>query len=393
MNYHKNKIIFLREGTLTTSIAKMYLLKEMEEAGYEIELWRLNFLRKIHHNLPDEIEWNNYYSINSYVEFKDKICSYDPTHTLIVSSVSPVFFNRKIYKLLTIKHIPYFSLVIFGSAIENPNYSLRERIELAFSSNILPKIKPTIENWYMKYIYEKFYHINFKHHIVSCHNPREIAINSNDYNAYLSNRNFTSSIINEKYIVFIDVFYPLHPELPSVYHFHNPNKQPYLKSINHFFDFIEEKYKLPIVIALHPKSTYSEKDFNGRKTYKYQTDILVKYADYVLTHISTSTTLAVIYNKPTLFLYPQYMLDNTPKYVKKILWLAKSLGKKALNIDEIQNNDLEILPFDEKYRYFCIYNYMTTKENENKTNKEIIISILNDTFDKLNNGLPTPFVS
>ena len=42
-----------------------------------------------------------------------------------------------------------------------------------------------------------------------------------------------------------------------------------------YFDYLEEKYGMPVVIAAHPKSDYSGGEFGNRSIIKYKTDDLV----------------------------------------------------------------------------------------------------------------------
>ena len=156
---------------------------------------------------------------------------------------------------------------------------------------------------------------------------------------------------------------------------------------------LEHRYQMPVVIGLHPKSNYTDADFGGRGTYKYKTHSLVKDADIVLTHGSASTSLTVVFNKPALFVYPQYMLELTPKFVQKLKWFAESLGKKAINVDDFDESSIEVSEYGEGYRDNYMYTFMTTKENEHKSNKEIISSLFNTLFLKLENGEETPFKS
>lgn len=369
----------------------MYMLEEISSSGFDIELWSLQFLRTIWNKLPDEIDSDNYRHVDTFADLKRLLAAENACQTIIFTSVADNFLNRKIYSFLQENHFLYVFMFPYGNKMGKESLSLKEKLKLALSSNIIKKIIPELQKIYNNKIFKPFHHIDFEKHIISSVKPRAVAINSNDYETYLALESNNERLISEPFILFIDVYFPLHPDIPYFYGVRNVDSKPYLDSINCFFSQLENKYHRPVVIALHPKSNYTDSDYGGRHTYKYKTNYLIKDADMVLTHGGASTSLAVLYNKPTMFIYPQYMLHITPKFVQKLFWFAESLGKQAVNIDALDEGSMDISAFDEESRNKFKYAFMTTKENEHKSNKEIIISLLDDLFNKLENGEKTPF--
>lgn len=390
-NLRGRKIIFVQEGSVTPTIVRLYSIQALMDYGYNVEIWSLRFLKELYNTFPDEIAWDNYEKISTFEDFVSKIESVDKRSTLILTSVAYNFLSRKIYSFIHTNKIVYLYLNTYVSIVETSGSTLKERIDLAFSSNIFRKIMPELQKIYVNKIYTPLHHVDLKKHIVSCNYPRVVAINSNDYESYLELEKEQERNSYEKFILFIDISYPIHPDIPYAYGVPLGDQTRYLPVMNRFFDKIEQKYNMPVVIALHPKSTYTDADFCGRRTIKYKTSQLIKDCEMVLTHCSTSTTLAVIYNKPTMFLYTQYMKEYTPKMICKLNWYAKSLGKEAIKIDDIDVQSLEISGYPENKRNECIYTYMTTKEHEKMSNAEILISLCDDIFEKLENGVQTPF--
>lgn len=386
----ETNIIFIHEGAVTQAVARMYSIEALQTVEYHVEIWSLRFLRTLWNFLPDEVSWDNYIKIDTFIDFKNRMKELNNTNTLILTSVADNYLNRKIYGFLHSKSFAYLFINPYGSMLESRKTNIWDRIRMAFSSNLFHKIPDEIKKVYHNNIYKLIHHINFEKHIVSCTYPRTVAINSNDYNTYLTLEKGQIREIKEKYILFIDIAYPIHPDFPY-FGGQFGDKNQYLKVVNEFFDEIEKKYSVPVVIALHPKSVYTDNDFGERRTIKYKTCQLAKDAEMILTHGSASTALAVIYNKPTLFFYTQYMSDFTPKFVCKLIWGAKDLDKDAVIIDNIDVSSLEITPFAEDKREKCIYTYMTTREHEKTSNDEIIISLCKDFFDKKVKGLSTPF--
>lgn len=391
MKETSSKIIFIHEGAITPTIVRMYLIDELVSQGFDVELWSLRFLRTLWNNLADEISRDIYRKVDTYADLKILLSGKDTSKTIIITSVADNYLNRHIYLHLHKKHFLYLFVDPYGSFMGKNTFTIKDRIKLAFSSNILKKIVPELKKIYHNKVFKPLHHIDFDKHVLASVKPREIAINSNDYEAYLSLENDQERLVAGRYILFIDIFFPLHPDMPYFYGIQDVDSKPYLTSLNQFFSMIEKKYQMPVVIALHPKSLYTDVDFEGRRTYKYKTHSLIKDADIVLSHGSTSTTLAVVYNKPTLFFFFQNMIDVAPKVIQKLIWTADSFGKEARNIDIVGVDAVDITTFDDKYRDFFIYNFMTTKENEHKSNKDIIIPLLDDLFNKLRNGEKTSF--
>lgn len=392
MEYFKEKkIIFIHEGSVTPTIIRMYSIKALMEYGYNVEIWSLRFLKALWNSFPDEIAWDNYLKINTYNDFKKRIECVDKRNTLLLLSVYYYYDTRKMFAFIHKERFTYLYVNTYGSIVETSGTTLKERIELAFSSNIFRKIGPELKKIYANKIYKFLHHIDFNKHFVSCNYPRTVAVNSNDYESYLAIEKEHSRVISEKFILFIDIFYPLHPDIPYAYRVPLGDKNRYLKVMNDFFEKVEAKYQLPVVVALHPKSVYTNDDYGGRRTIKYKTAQLIKDSEMVLSQGSTSTTLAVLYNKPTLFFYTQYMLDYTPKFICKLNWYAHSLAKETVKIDDIAVSSMEISSFPEDKRTECIYTYMTTKGHEKISNNEIITSLCEEIFEKLEKGIPTPF--
>lgn len=387
------KVIFIHEGAITANVVRMYLIDEIIAHGFDVELWGLRFLRTLWNELPDEIDRATYRRIDYFDDLKGRLAEEDVNQTIILTSVANNFLSRHVYSFFHKNHFLYVFLNPYGNKMGKDKLSIKEKIKLIFSSNVMKKMIPELKKTYNNKVFNPLHHIDFERHVLASVEPREEAINSNDYEEYLSLKHDSTRLIMDKYILFIDTFFPLHPDLPYFYFIKNVDCKKYLVSMNHFFDVLESTYKMPVVIGLHPKSNYTSADFGGRETYKYKTHSLIKYADIVLTHGSASTSLSVVYNKPTLFVYPQYMMELTPKFVQKLNWFAESLGKKTINVDDFEVDSIDISIFDQKYRDNFIYTFMTTKENEHKSNEEIIGSLLNDLFLKLENGEDTPFRS
>lgn len=129
------------------------------------------------------------------------------------------------------------------------------------------------------------------------------SINHPDYDKYLSLQEQFASC-KKKYILFIDQFFPLHPDLleeePNVNHIELV--KPFYDSLNRFFDDIEEKLGMPVVIAGHPSAHYEYDVYNGRKVIFFKTCELIRDSYAVCMQYSNSIAYVALFDKPVAFI-------------------------------------------------------------------------------------------
>ena len=105
--------------------------------------------------------------------------------------------------------------------------------------------------------------------------------------------------------------------------------EEYNKLLNNFFDMLEKKTNLEVVIALHPRN--KENLFLKRKCYQNKTCELVRKSNIVIAHYSTAISFAVLFYKPILFLTCNGFKGTwTQKYIET---LAVLLNRKIILLD------------------------------------------------------------
>ena len=153
-----------------------------------------------------------------------------------------------------------------------------------------------------------------------------------DYDLYLKERNKKTK---EKNIaVFLDEYQPFHPDwiLLGVAGKLNPDR--YFNLLNTFFDIVEKKTGLKVVIAAHPRSKYEEHKgcWGKRKWYRGKTIQLVKQAKLVIAHSSISIGFANLFRKPIIFINDAE-LNKMPVSCYLIKAMSEAHGKKQIFID------------------------------------------------------------
>ena len=96
----------------------------------------------------------------------------------------------------------------------------------------------------------------------------------------------------------------------------------YYNELNKYFDLIENKFELKVVIAAHPKSNYNKDFFCGREVYQNKTHELAKDCEFAIAHYSTSVAFPVLYKKPINFIYTNAMVKKF--YYNYILEISRS---------------------------------------------------------------------
>lgn len=227
------------------------------------------------------------------------------------------------------------------------------------------------------YSYMEYQHIKFDY-LLGAYNYFPDAcrhfyhIHNLKYDEFLHTQKM-APVVNEKYILFMDAGLA---HLPS--HEGKPNaidKSDYLHSMNNFFDKIEKQFCLPVVIAAHPKSGYKENDFRGRPIILYKTPELLKYAELVLAHYSTSLIELVLQKKKVIFLYSQeYMKSDSRTVLETALEYADMLHASKI---DIKSDEMVKIKYDERAYDNFIKKYIIYEKKREKSNGQLIVDFLN----------------
>ncbi|MEA5088413.1 hypothetical protein [Solidesulfovibrio sp.] len=153
-----------------------------------------------------------------------------------------------------------------------------------------------------------------------------------DYDIYLQCRDLPRNGTGST-AVFLDGYLPYHPDCQRLGVAPYVTAEQYYPLLNRFFEALERRSGLRVVIAAHPRSHYEEHEecFPGREIVKGRTAELVRDAGLVMLHASTAVNFAVLFNKPMLFLTSD-ALAPTPwgRYTQSV---AAELDQTPLNMD------------------------------------------------------------
>ena len=205
--------------------------------------------------------------------------------------------------------------------------------------------------------------------------------NSWDYSRYVRElkKNKKNININSDYAVFLANSGPKYPTDSHLYKTKvTESVKNWYGGLNRFFNNLENKFDLKVIIATHPKAKFEKKIpyLGNRRAYKNSAMELVKNCKYVITHQSTSLSYATIYKKPIFFIYTNETKKN-PGVFKYNKFLSKLLVGKLINMNNYSKNDInhfKINNLKTKYNNY-IKNYLTSRLDK-KANFEIITSLI-----------------
>ncbi len=303
------KIVYIHPSQLSERWIKYYCLEELKK-NFDLEYWDCSMISSPSFQSNALITTNYLHIIKSYKEFEDNLKRI-PKDSLLVIDLHRTLGNLKLYKVIR----RYFKNRILINFFSNT--------QRAYKNKYLAKIKEsTIGDFYTYFIVRKMFSCFTMSSLVGI----KYRINHPDYEEFLVSKN-KEPIINSPYIVYVDNYFPLHPEIEK----RNPSfkakelASDFYNSLNSYFQELESYFSCNVVIAAHPSSNYKCNPFNGRKIIYNQTCRLIKDCLKVCMHTSNSISYVILYDKPVVLLSNSVFrqADNEYKRLKGVSELMK----------------------------------------------------------------------
>lgn len=357
------KVIIIGHEPLSLRIKKIFCIEVLIKRNVEVEYWDASQYFFPGSVIPDVEEQSYVKQFECLEDIKKAILLADIQNTIFVVEVFNNLKNRKFFqflkkeKCLCVKWDFYAVLVPFSQ-----KERIKTIIRKLFTKRAFYKI--------VQYLYIRFIQTYPFQYILSssAYSKRTNCINHPDYEEFFENSN---QEIGSDYIVFLDVYYPLHPDYKEEYS--DISVKDYRTLMRNYFDFVEQKYAMPVVIAAHPKSMYEGDEFGKRQIVKYKTKNLVKFASKVISHESSTLTYIALADKPFALVHPSSYREDLLDYMTA---LASFCQKKLYNLNTDRWDDIQYKPLDRKLRHDYIYNLLTSKETESKRNVDIIFDFI-----------------
>lgn len=385
-----NKVVYIGYQPLTVKIKEDFYMENLRNENFEVEYWDLTdiYFKNI---LKAELDEKFIIKVNSFKQLKECLSKQNIESTLFISNITFEYRVLKLYRLLS----KYNCRTSFFARGSNPSFSedkLMKKLFISIKKNI--KVRLILRYLGNKYsellkkigVINKYevvfqagdtgiYSIGYGSQIESVKSTI-VNINSFDFDKFKEKEN-TLRVIDNKYCVYLDEYLPYHPDF-IMFNVKTVDPSNFYKKLNDYFDLIEKKYKVEILIAAHPKAKkYKEiNPFNSRKIFFNSSAELTKYAEFVIMHCSTSVSFAVLNNKPIISLTSDHLKFVMPDYDCIIKRFSDFLDTYLVNIDNAKTEENFVNEVNSvKYDYYK-YKYLTSKDSENKLSKDIFINFL-----------------
>lgn len=349
-------IVFISTGPFVRQLEVDLFISAISKK-YNIHKLSIKNITNREHKLLDEIEYTD---INSYKELSKYLLKLKNTVVMMETSLEN---NLDLYNTLTISKVLATVYSHKGDLIN----------QILSINSILGNMKKIIKSFIKKPYYDYSLVTSGSKSAVKA--KKYLNIHSIKYDEYLNEKE-TSPELNYKYAVFLDQYVPHHPDIIHYWKQESVEPKKYFQNLNNFFDLIEKKYNLKVVISAHPKADYDKDTFNGREVIKYKTPNLIKFSEFVMLHSTTSVANVILANKPSIFLYYQEMLEKGSKlWTIAAINLSKELHAPLVDLENITKDNLKLAYNEKAYQNFK-YKYLVNKQLEHKSNEQIVLEFL-----------------
>ncbi|WP_071134463.1 hypothetical protein [Millionella massiliensis] len=364
------RIIIIDHEPLTLRREQIFHMEEFLAAGFELEHWDMSQYFFPGMTLPNTLQKPYGYSLNSLEELEERLREQPLDQTLFIVEFFNRWCNRKVFRLLNQYGCFTVKLELYSTATLD---------ELPFWQKVSLSSPKQIANGIFHRIEEAAYRLyQFQHHFnpyqyairSGCKFPADLYINHPDWEQYMTIKDETSKP-QKPYAVFLDEYFPLHPDLRYFLGQDGSGAVEYQHSMNRFFEQVEQRYGVEVVIAAHPKSDYNEQTFQGRRIIKYQTAKLVRDSSMALMHSSAAFSFVVMFDKPLTLLTTQGYHRAKHQY-QHLQRLSRMSGLGIVDVDgTVKWSSVGCrVPSSVRERY--IYEYLTVPGIEHLTTRDIL---------------------
>lgn len=371
-NNMKN-IVLIDHEPFTKRRREIFYIEELRQAGFHVEVWDISEYVFPGMRIVDSIDAAYVNKINTYNDFHRCLNEVDINHTIFIVECIKNWHTRKIYKLLSDKKCYTVKIDFYANTVLREPF--QKKLKRLFSSAFARIIKGKAKSLILG-CYNKWHHVRgFEHYLSSSAIVNRTGmINHPDYERFKFETH--TQLLDKDYIVFCDNYFPYHPDFKYFFNYKEmPDGKKYQAALNRFFDYLENKYQMPVVIAAHPKSDYTGEEFGNRQIIKYQTDNLIIHSSLVLLHSSNSISYAVLADKPIAFITTDGY-NSVTVFKERMNLLTNLLGKRIFNLDCDDYDLIDCSNIDKNIREKYIFTYLTSKQTESKRNLNVLYDLL-----------------
>jgi hypothetical protein len=291
-------ILVLTQSKFTQRDFNRFGLPQYFKAGYKVQVFELSLLlQSTHYKVnfqPEDLIIDDYVSVcSTWCEFESQVKAHVASDSIAVNFLSLNENTKPIYQILTICRIAYCQFQI--SLLPDSRSAFRQFISssIFYIKNYLlsPGLMPAAAVIYAGANGRK------SRDIKCSVATKFISVGSVDYNTYLESvKSISSELSDQKYFVFLDEYYPLHPDLQGQ---HLIDPEYYYKKVNQFLAEMSKSTGYECIVALHPRASFGTNPFKV-KAVVGKTCELTLQAEFAVGHASTSFSFPILGKKPLI---------------------------------------------------------------------------------------------
>ena len=370
-------IILVGISPLVKRRLEVFYLEELMLKGFHVTHCDLSpcFLGDLHYENVLDVDYALTFKCMS--SFEDYLRGIETENSIFIVEVPHSSKFKKIFQLMRCHGCVCVKINPNASDFTNYKLPLRKRYKQFGIKNALSDFTQPFRSYINDLIHGNIYSI-YSYYISSGNNPKiDIHINQQDWEKAFSTTD-SEPIVSYKYGVFCDEYFPEHPDFNYIGGFRNIGeiKDKYRREINKFFNYLETKYSVRMVVAAHPKSNYHGDEFGGREIIRGNTMELVKNAEFSIVHGSMSISYSVIFNKPIILAITDEMMKLYCYQWQSYIY-SYYFGLNVTNLSRGLEATPELVTADIRNKY--IYEFLTSPGIEDKKNADILA----DTFSKM----------
>lgn len=363
------KIIIIDHEPLSIRRRQIFYIDELRAAGFDVEFWDCSQYFHKGMALSDTLEETYVQKMCSLAQIRQVLHKTDINNTIFIIETFQNWHNRHFFRLFSEKKCLAVRQEMYATAtLPSKQRTFRQIIEVLcerLSAHPIAFIKSVMFRFY-----QRFYPFEFSRYICSGNRTgTDLHINHPDWEIYKSIKN-GAPLVEGSYAVFIDEFFPQHPDLLFFEGRQVGDVAKYQRLMSDFFTKIEQEHNLKVVIAAHPKAEYGDDAFGGRQTIKYHSAELIRDAKMVFMHGSAAISYVMMFDKPLALIYTDdYKAMLSLENMQRISTMT-SLPLFNIEIgDEVSVGNVPV-----QCRENYIYSYLTSRDIEMSNNAELLVN-------------------
>ncbi len=369
-------IVIIDHEPLSVRRQHIFHIDQLLNAGLQVEHWDMSPYFYPGMQIVDTIQTDYSFRFSTLKDLQSRLQSIDLSHTLFIVEAFDRWPNRHFFRLLSDNGCYMIRMELYSTATLD---------ELPLWRKILASTPRQIALGIWHKVQQKLYDYYKRIHKINGYNlsirsggkqPADVYINHPDWEAYQQAlQSASSEASQQKNVVFLDEFFPRHPDCQYFLKQTPGDAQTYRDSLNRFFDRVEKQYDVKIIIAAHPKAEYAPDTFGGREIVKYRTVDLVRDAEWVIMHSSAAFSFVVMFNKPLMLITTNGYTRTRAQY-RHLLRLSRLTGLCPIDIDQPNQEIVPAQHIPKEIRNRYIYEYLTSPGIENRQTIDILFETL-----------------